>query len=292
MLIVTLIRGVFMKPFIGNSILITGCSSGIGLCVARDMHDLGWNVVAACRKKKDSTFIQENYGIKSVVIDYEKEETIQSGMEIALKKLNGRLDVLFNNGAYAMPGAVEDIPVDSLRKIFEANFFGWHLLTKEAIPIMRKQGFGRIIQNSSVLGFAALRYRGAYNATKFALEGLTDTLRLELYDTGIKVILIEPGPIRTKIRENSYPHFKKSIKWKDSPNGSIYEKYLIPRLEQVDPPMDRFELMPSAVSKAVIHACTSKNPHNRYRVTLATKIIMILKRLLTSKAFDSIARKI
>jgi NAD(P)-dependent dehydrogenase (short-subunit alcohol dehydrogenase family) len=281
-----------MRPVTGNSILITGCSSGIGLCVARNMHDLGWNVVAACRKKKDSTLIQENYGINSVVIDYEKEETIFSGLKLALEKMGGRLDVLFNNGAYAMPGAVEDIPVDSLKKIFEANFFGWHSLTKAVIPVMRKQGFGRIIQNSSVLGFAALRYRGAYNATKFALEGLTDTLRLELYDTGIKVILIEPGPIRTKIRQNSYVHFKKWIKWETSPNRIAYEKYLIPRLEQIDPPMDRFELMPNAVSRAVIHACTAKNPHHRYRVTFATKIMMVLKRLLPSGIFDLIARKI
>ena len=281
-----------MESYARKSILITGCSSGIGLCVARDMHALGWNVIAACRKKKDSILIQENYGIDSVVIDYENEEIIHSGLKMALEKTNGKLDVLFNNGAYAMPGAVEDIPVDSLKQIFEANFFGWHSLTKEVIPIMRNQGYGRIIQNSSVLGFAALRYRGAYNATKFALEGLTDTLRLELYDTGIKVILIEPGPIRTQIRQNSYAHFKKWIKWEISPNKLSYEKYLIPRLEQVDPPMDKFELMPSAVSKAVIHACTSKNPHHRYRITFATSIMMILKRVLTSKAVDSIARRI
>ena len=152
-----------------KSILITGCSSGIGRDTALRLKKEGWNVVAACRKEVDCITLMQTSGLHTVLIDYEKPETIMRGFEAALSLTNNRLDALFNNGAYAIPGAVEDLPTDGLRAIFEANFFGWHSLTQLAMQVMRKQGYGRIIQNSSVLGFAALKYRGAYNATKFAL---------------------------------------------------------------------------------------------------------------------------
>ena len=191
-----------------KSILITGCSSGIGLDSALTLQKRGWQVFAACRKQADAVRLQQDYGLTTMVLDYEDEASIEAALAEVLSQTGGRLDALFNNGAYAIPGAVEDLPTEALRTIFEANFFGWHHLTRAVLPIMRAQGHGRILQNSSVLGFAAMRYRGAYNATKFALEGLTDTLRLELKNTNIELILIEPGPIRTKIRENSYPHFQ------------------------------------------------------------------------------------
>ena len=274
-----------------QSILITGCSSGIGLDTAITMQKRGWLVVASCRKQQDCDALRTQYGLDTVLIDYEKPETIETGLADALVKTGGRLDVLFNNGAYAIPAAVEDLPTDALRAIFEANFFGWHSLTRAVIPLMRQQNSGRIIQNSSVLGFAAMRFRGAYNATKFALEGLTDTMRLELHGSGIKMILVEPGPIRTRIRENAYIQFQRWIKWEGTALEEMYCKGLIPRLSAIDPPKDTFELQVDAVTKAVIHAAESKRPKLRYRVTTATSLMMIAKRILSSRALDALARR-
>lgn len=275
-----------------KNILITGCSSGIGLDTARGMKEIGWNVIASCRKESDCKIMREKYGFLSTVINYDDEKSITTGLNYSLEKTNGRIDVLFNNGAYGVPSLVEDIPVDSLRNIFETNFFGWHSLTKGVIPCMKEQGFGRIIQNSSILGFMALKYRGAYTSTKYAVEGLSDTLRLELKDHNIKVIIIQPGPITTKFRENSYIRFIEDIKWKTSPNKFIYSNIIIPRLKSKNPKKIAFELLPNAVTKAVIHACMSKNPKTRYRITWATIIMMYLKRILADKIFDKIARRL
>ena len=275
-----------------KSILITGSSSGIGLAVAKDLSKLGWNVIASCRKEGDCKILKDKYGLDSTVIDYDIQKSILSGLEYALDKTNGKIDVLFNNGAYGLPALVEDIPVDSLRSIFETNFFGWHSLTKEIIPHMKVNGSGRIIQNSSILGFMALKYRGAYTATKYAIEAMSDTLRLEIKNDNIKVIIIQPGPITTKFRENSYVRFKESIDWRGSDYKSLYVNKIIPRLESKKIKKTTFELFPNAVSKAVIHACTARNPSIRYRITWATVIMMYLKRFSTDKLFDRISSKL
>ena len=273
-----------------QTILITGCSSGIGLDTALRFRDMGWRVLATCRQEKDCAALIKQ-GVISFVLDYEDEASIESGFKEAMRQSEGRIDVLFNNGAYAIPAAVEDVPTAALRQIFEANFFGWHHLTRLVLPVMVAQGQGRIIQNSSVLGFAAMRMRGAYNATKFALEGLTDTMRLELVGTGVEMILVEPGPIRTRIRENGYENFKTWITWRGTRLERLYEKALIPRLSAVNPPRDTFELMPDAVTDAVVHAATSSKPRIRYRVTTATKLMAFFKRITTSRRFDRIAAK-
>ncbi len=275
-----------------KSILITGSSSGIGLTVAKDLRDLGWNVIASCRKEEDCKILTDKYGLLSTVIDYDNQKSILSGLEYALDKTDGKIDVLFNNGAYGLPALVEDIPVDSLREIFETNFFGWHSLTKEVIPYMKKKGSGRIIQNSSILGFMALKYRGAYTATKYAIEALSDTLRLEMKDDNIKIIIIQPGPITTKFRENSYIRFRESIDWQGSDHKLLYLNKIIPRLEAKKLKKTTFELLPDAVSKAVIQACTASNPRIRYRITWATVIMMYLKRSLTDNLFDRISSKL
>lgn len=270
-----------------KSILITGCSSGIGYDAAHALHHRGWQVFATCRKQADCDRLTAE-GLTSFVLDYENETAIDAGFDRAMTLSNGRLDVLFNNGAYAIPGAVEDLPTDALRQIFEANFFGWHHLSRKAMAVMRAQGQGRILQNSSVLGFAALRFRGAYNATKFALEGLSDTLRLECHGSGISIVLIEPGPIATRIRENSVPHFERWIDWQNSVMADSYKNTLIPRLTSVKTKKDRFELNASAVTHCVIDACEATVPRIRYRVTTATKIMYALKRLLPSRMLDKI----
>ena len=273
-------------------ILITGCSSGIGLDAALTMKAKGWLVIATCRKEQDCKNLRK-MGLISFVLDYQNRDSIEKAFASALNHAGGRIDVLFNNGAYAIPGAVEDLPTDALRQIFEANFFGWHHLTRLAVRIMREQKEGRIIQNSSVLGFAALRFRGAYNSTKFALEGLSDTLRLELKGSGIHVILIEPGPIRTRIRKNSQPHFERWVDWQNSNLKRIYQQIVIPRLNAPDNGKSNlFELKPAAVSAAVVEACESAKPNLRYRVTLLTKIAWLLKHLLPVKLLDQILARL
>jgi NAD(P)-dependent dehydrogenase (short-subunit alcohol dehydrogenase family) len=267
-----------------KSILITGCSSGIGYDAAHGMRAQGWRVFASCRQREDcERLIAE--GFESPQIDYASSESIVTGLTEVLEATGGRLDALFNNGAYGMPGAVEDIPRDGLRAIFETNLFGWHELTTLVLPVMRAQGHGRIVQCSSVLGLVAYEWRGAYVATKYALEGLTDVLRLELRGTDIHVVLIEPGPITSKIRANSIPHFERWIDWQNSARRERYE-VLLHRLYDAPKGPDRFELPPSAVTAKLIRAVTAKRPRARYRVTTLTQIVAAARRVLPGRALD------
>lgn len=269
----------------GKAILITGCSSGIGRHAAHALNDRGWRVFASCRKRADcDRLIRE--GLESPRIDYADAESIASGLAQTLEATGGRLDALFNNGAYGMPGACEDIPTDAFRELFEANFFGWHELTRQVIPIMRKQGRGRIVQNSSVLGFVAKKMRAPYNASKHALEGYTDTLRLELRGSGIHTALIEPGPIRTDIRIKSRPHYERWVKGRPSVWADFYREVLEPRLYADNPPPDRGELQCDAVTEKLIHALESPRPRPRYYVTWPTRAAGILKRVLSTRALD------
>lgn len=268
-----------------KSILITGCSSGIGYDAAYGLRAAGWRVFASCRKQEDCDRLRSE-GFESPRIDYADADSIVTGLAETLEATGGTLDALYNNGAYACPGAVEDLPVGALREIFETNVFGWHELTRLVIPVMRAQGHGRIINCSSVLGFVALRWRGAYVATKYALEGLTDVLRIEMSDTPIKVILIEPGPITAKIRENAIPHFEKWIDWEGSARAGQYAQ-LRSRLYDDNGP-DRFELPPSAVTRKILHALTSARPKPRYYVTTPTYLMGFLRRVLPTRLLDAV----
>lgn len=270
-----------------RSILITGCSSGIGYAAAHGMRARGWRVFAACRKPEDCARLAEE-GFDAPLLDYTNADSIITALAQVLEATGGTLDVLFNNGAYGMPGAVEDLPTEGLREIFEANFFGWHTLTTATLPIMRAQGHGRIIQCSSVLGFVTLPWRGAYNATKHALDGLTSTLRIEMRGTPIHVSLIEPGPVTSLIRKNSVPHFERWIDWRASPRADQYEQTLLPRLYDDSGTKDKFELPPEAVLRKLIHACESRSPRARYRITTPSKIAAILKRVLPTRSLDAV----
>lgn len=273
-----------------KSILITGCSSGIGYDAAHGMRDAGWRVFASCRKQADcDRLIAE--GFEAPRIDYDDSASIRSGLAEVIAATGGTLDALFNNGAFGTPGAVEDVPREALRANFETNFFGVHELTTEVIKVMRAQGHGRIVQNSSVLGFAALPFRGVYNATKFALEGLSDTMRLEMRGTNIDIILIEPGPVTSSIRENSISHFEKWIDWENSPRRRQYENGLRKRLYESNGP-DPFELPASAVTVKLLRALTSRRPKPRYYVTTPTYMFGFLKRILPTRALDWVARRV
>ncbi len=271
-----------------KSILITGCSSGIGFDAAHGLRDAGWRVFASCRKTEDCERLIE-LGFESPQIDLADSDSIRNGLNSVLDATGGTLDALYNNGAFACPGAVEDLPVAALRDIFETNVFGTHDLTCEVIRIMRKQGHGRIINCSSVLGLVPIRWRGAYVATKHALEGLTDVLRLEMRDTDIKVILIEPGPITSDIRVKAIPHYER---WIDTENSARRDQYpaLAKRLYESTGP-DKFELPASAVTAKILRALTVTNPKPRYYVTTPTYLMAGLKRLLPGRTLDWLIAK-
>lgn len=272
-----------------RSILITGCSSGIGYDAAHGMRDAGWRVFASCRKAEDCARLSDE-GFDSPLIDYSDPKSITDGLAEVLAATGGTLDAVFNNGAYALPGAVEDLPRDGLREIFECNLFGVHDLTRAVIPVMRAQGHGRIINCSSVLGMVTMKWRGAYAASKFAMEGLSDTLRIEMRGTGIDIILIEPGPVTSDIRVNSIPHFERWIDWKNSVRRSEYEGGLLDRLYTSKGP-DTFELPASAVTAKLRHACEAKRPKPRYFVTKPTYIMSFFKRILSTRALDWLVSK-
>lgn len=274
-----------------KSILITGCSSGIGYDAAHGLKRHGWRVFATCRKEADCARLRDE-GHESFALDYTKPDTIDAAVAEALSRTGGTLDAVFNNGAHGCPGAVEDVPRGALRDIFETNLFGPHDLARRVIPVMRAQGHGRIINNSSVLGFVGLKWRGAYVATKFAMEGLTDTMRLEMADTPIKVILIEPGPVTSRIRANAVPHFERWIDWENSARAEQYRSGLLQRLYgDATRAKDKFELPASAVTEKLIDALESRNPSPRYFVTKPTYFANVIRRFLPTRQADKLLSK-
>jgi len=267
-----------------RTILITGCSSGIGYDAAQGLRARGWRVFATCRQAADCERLQAE-GFESFILDYASEDSIAAAVDEVKSLTGGRLDALYNNGAFACPGAVEDLPRGALREIFETNLFGYHDLTRRVIPLMRAQGHGRIVNCSSVLGLVGVKWRGAYVATKFAMEGLTDVLRIEMKGTGIHVILIEPGPVTSRIRANAIPHFEKWVDWQHSARAAEYQS-LLHRLYRSDNAPDRFELPASAVTARLVQAVESRRPAARYYVTVPTWISGIGRRILPTRALD------
>lgn len=272
-----------------ETVLITGCSSGIGLCVAEGLKARGYRVFATARQKKDVTMLRER-GLEAFQLDLVDSHSIHNGLLEVLQQTGGTLDALFNNGAYGQPGAVEDLSREILREQFEINLFGTHELTCRVLKVMREQGHGRIIHNSSLLGFVALPFRGAYNSSKFALEGLSDTLRLELHGSGIHLSLIEPGPVISRFRANAMEKYRQNIDRENSPFRAVYEG-LEKRLEK-EGPAAPFTLPPEAVLEKVIHALESARPKVRYYVTFPSYLFATLKRWLPHRALDWVLRAV
>lgn len=270
-----------------HSILITGCSSGIGYHTAKWFRDKGWRVFATCRKQEDVARLREE-GFESLSLDVDDMTSIQTALNEVLARSGGRLDVLFNNAGFGQPGAVEDISRRVMREQFETNLFGPWDLTSAVLKVMRAQGHGRIVFNSSILGFAAMRWRGAYNASKYAMEGLCDTLRQELHGTDIHVALVEPGPIESRFRPNALEKFLKHVDTDASVHRDNYRKQL-ERLKK-EGHAAPFTLPASAVAEAVWLAVTSKRPRARYRVTFPTQLFWYLKRLLPTRWLDVLSR--
>lgn len=270
-------------------IFITGCSTGIGYVAAVELKKRGYRVVCSARKEADISRLQTE-GFEAVQLDLADSTSIQNAVKELVKLYDGKIDALFNNGAFGQPGAVEDLTRDVLRNQFETNFFGTHELTNLIIPLMRKQGHGRIIYNSSILGFVAMKYRGAYNASKFALEGLVDTLRIELYGTNIKLSIIEPGPITSNFRKNAFALYKKNIDPSQSFHKMTYQA-MEERLQK-EGPAAPFTLPAEVVTEKLIHAIESKRPKIRYYVTFPTYLFGFLKRVLPMSWLDVLLRKV
>ncbi len=272
------------QPTTRRSILLTGCSSGIGYAAAQRLQHRGYHVLASARQAQDVERLRQA-GLTALQLDLTDSGSIERAVETALAHTGGRLYGLFNNGAYGQGGAVEDLSRAVLREQLETNLLGWHELTCRVLPSMRAQGEGRIVQNSSVLGLVALPFRGAYNCSKFALEGLSDTLRLELADTNIHVSLIEPGPIATRFRENAHARFLATIDRDNSPHRARYQG-AVSRLATSRPTPGT--LPAEAVVKKLIHALESRRPRPRYYVTVPTYLLGTLRRLLPTRALDRV----
>lgn len=269
-----------------KSILITGCSTGIGTHLAHGLKAQGYRVFASARRQADVKKLQDD-GFESLLLDLSSSESITSAISDLFQKTDS-LYALINNGAYGQAGALEDISRAAMEEQFQTNFFGWHELTNLVLPSMKKQGGGRIIYISSVLGFVALPFRGPYIASKYALEGLVDTLRLELRKTNIQLSLVQPGPIESDFRQNAYLSFQKHVDLNNSDYREDYER-MIKRLNS--PNNAKFTLGPEAVLKPVLHALESNSPKLRYWVTFPTKLFAILGRILPGIWMDKILSK-
>ena len=266
-----------------RSILITGCSSGIGHYCAGALRDHGWRVFATARNEDDVARLAEE-GFEALHLDYADHASIKRCVEEVTKRTGGKLEALFNNGAYSQPGAVEDLPVDALRTQFEVNVLGWHELILQVLPIMRAQGHGRIVQNSSVLGLVALKWRGAYIASKFAIEALSDTLRLELRGTDIHVITLEPGPIASRFAYNSAKNLRARIDMENSVHREAYAKHL--KMLDAGGTSSRVKLEPKAVCDKLIWALESPWPKAHYYVTFPTHLLATFRRILPQRMLD------
>jgi NAD(P)-dependent dehydrogenase (short-subunit alcohol dehydrogenase family) len=268
-----------------RTILVTGAASGIGRHAIDGLKERGWRVFAGARSEEDVKRLIEE-GFEAVHLDYDSPAIVSAALYRILDKTGGRLDAVFNNGAYSQLGAVEDIATEHLRAQFESNVFGWHELIRRVVPVMRRQGHGRIVNCSSVLGLVTTRYRGAYAASKYAIEGLTDALRLELADTDIRVVLIQPGPIASGLSGKAVQRFRETVDIERSPHREAYQRALA-RIEK-DEFSTRFRLGPEAVLAKLVTALDSPKPRARYRVTLLTEATAIAKRLLPTSVMDRI----
>ncbi len=265
-----------------RTILITGCSTGIGHDTAHALARRGWHVFATARAEADVERLR-NEGLESLRLDLADPDSIAAAVDHVAAETGGTLDALFNNGAYAIPGPVEDVPTEAMRAIFEANFFGWHDLTRRAIPLMRANGKGRIVNNSSILGLVAAKWRGAYVATKYAVEGWSDTLRMEMADAKIDVVLVEPGPIATAFRANAVAQFERWIDWEQSARAEQYRRSL---LRQLHDGSGGRNWPATAATEVVIRALETARPKPRYTVTTPARLGALARRVLPTRALD------
>lgn len=270
-------------------VVVTGASSGIGREIALSLQQYGYRVIATARRKKDLIALQR-MGLTAVMLELSDETAVSIAAADILQQCGGTLFALINNAAYGQPGAVEDISRAALEQQFAVNLFGTHQLTCALLPALRNAASGRIVNISSVLGLVAFPWQGAYNASKYALEGLTDTLRLELHGSSVAVSLIEPGPIRSSFRNNAMQAFNNKVDWHDSRHADNYQR--ISNYYSASDHPTPFTGTPGDVVKRVLHALRATCPKPRYYVTLPTYVLATCRRLLPYRLMDALLRKL
>ena len=268
-----------------TNIVITGCSSGIGLECAKYLKDRMIKVYPTARDEKDVEKLKEMGFENAMLLDVTKPDTIKSVIDEVLAQ-DGKIDVWFNNAGYGQIGAIEDISTDLLREQFETNVFGLHEATIQVLKVMRKQGYGKIIQHSSILGLVSMPFRGVYNASKYAVEGLSDTLRLDLDGTNIYVALLNTGPIESDFRKNAI----KTLDNLDIENSRFKDRYIMAKSGKSK--RVPFALKADAVASVVHRIILSNKPQPRYYITKASYILAFLKRILPTSLMDRILLKI
>lgn len=269
-----------------SNIVITGCSTGIGLETARYLKERYITVYPTARKPEDVEMLRSLGFENAMQLDVTRPEQIEKVIEKVLAK-EGSIDVWFNNAGYGQPGTVEDIRTEVLREQFETNLFGLHECTRQIIPVMKKQGYGKIIQHSSVLGLISLFGRGAYNASKYAIEGLTDTLRLELYGSNIHAVLLNTGPVTSHFRENAMQKLRQNVDIEHSDHRERYLQTLQAKKSNVP-----FNEEAVSVARVVHRIVLAKKPKPRYYITKATWLLGLLKRVLSTSLLDRVLYKI
>ncbi|WP_075180527.1 SDR family oxidoreductase [Pantoea sp. 1.19] len=251
-------------------VFITGCSSGIGLVAAQDLQQRGYRVLAGCRKPDDVARMNDQ-GYTGVLLDMDDADSVAAAAERVLTLCDGRLYGLFNNAGYGVYGPLYSLSRAQLEAQFATNLFGLHQLTTLLLPAMLPHGEGRIINTSSVMGLVSTPGRGAYAASKYALEAWSDALRMELHGSGVRVSLIEPGPLSTAFTANvNQTRADRPVK-----NPGIAA---------------RFELPATAVLPKLRHALESRRPRLRYPVTLVAHALTLLRRLLPARMLDRLLR--
>jgi NAD(P)-dependent dehydrogenase (short-subunit alcohol dehydrogenase family) len=272
-----------------RSVLVTGASTGIGHEAARMLRGRGYRVLATARKADDLATLAAE-GFEALPLDLGHPDSVAACASAAIDRTGGGPWALFNNAGFGLPGAVEDLTRAALRAQFEVNLFGTVDLTVRLLPAMRRAGAGRVVMNSSVLGFVSLPLRGAYTASKHALEAIADTLRLELHGTGVCVSLIEPGPVRSRFRENALAAFAEHVDPERSPFAARYTRATARGFAAINEPP--FTLPPKAVARAVLKALSARRPRARYRVTLPAHALGVLTRVLPDRALDALLRRL
>ncbi len=268
-----------------RTVLITGCSSGIGATTAIHLRDRGWRVAPTARKPEDLERLRSD-GFDPISLDVQSPEAVERAIETATRMFPEGIGALVNNAGFGQPGAIEDITRDELRRQFEVNVIGVHDLTRHLLPAMIGQGYGRIVNIGSILGLYALPFIGAYSASKFALEALTDALRAEMSGTGLGVSLIGPGPIRSSFRDNAASLTDGSVAGRVSRFDALYERGT--RTVKEGKAYSRGTLAPLAVAKKIEHALTSRRPRGRYSVTTQALICEQALRVMPRSVMQAI----
>jgi len=271
---------------VSKAVLVTGCSSGIGYATAERLADVGWKVYATARNIEKLTLL-EGHGCRLLPLDVTDEDSMRRAVD-EVEQREGAVGVLVSNAGFSQSGAVEAVPMEKVRNQFETNVFGLVRMCQLVLPGMRRQGYGRIVNVSSMGGKLTFPGAGHYHATKHAVEALSDALRFEVEGFGIKVSVIEPGLIRTGFANVAVGSMDGS---EDGPYAGFDEAVARATTENYERgPISRLAGGPEAVAEAIERAISARSPRSRYAVTPSAHLFLWLRRLLPDRIWDAVLR--